>query len=80
MDNRSNNGSIGRNLQSLELEISVSHYKQGKIEAIEYIQANSLDFCEGNIIKYVTRYKHKGRPKEDLEKARYYLNRLLERY
>lgn len=80
MDNRSNNGSIGRNIESPELEISVRHYKQGKIEAIEYIQANSLDFCEGNIIKYVTRYKHKGRPKEDLEKARYYLNRLLERY
>ena len=80
MDHSRNNGSIGRNIESPQLEVSVSHYKQGKIEAIEYIQANSLDFCEGNIIKYVTRYKHKGRPKEDLEKARYYLNRLLERY
>ena len=80
MDHSRNHGSIGRVIESPELEVSVSHYKQGKIEAIEYIQANSLDFCEGNIIKYVSRYKHKGRPKEDLEKARYYLNRLIERY
>ena len=46
------------------------------IQPIDYIIANKLDFAEGNIIKYVSRYKQKN-GKEDLLKARYYLDLLI---
>ncbi len=48
------------------------------IQPLEYIMANELDFLEGNIIKYVSRYPHKGGV-NDLLKARTYLERLIER-
>jgi hypothetical protein len=53
------------------------HY-ESMIQPIDYILANNMDFVEGNIIKYVTRYKKKN-GLEDLEKARWYLDRLIER-
>ena len=48
------------------------------IQPLEYITANELDFLEGNIIKYVSRYPHKGGV-NDLLKARTYLEKLIER-
>ena len=48
------------------------------IEPIDFIKANEMDFLEGNIIKYVSRYPHKGGIK-DLRKAQVYLNWLIER-
>ena len=54
------------------------HYTQGKIEPIDYILANKLDFLEGNIVKYVTRYKFKNGV-EDLKKAEFYFKKLIER-
>ncbi len=48
------------------------------IQPLEYIMANELDFLEGNIIKYVSRYPHKGGV-NDLLKARTYLEKLIER-
>jgi hypothetical protein len=56
-----------------------AHYQQGSIQPIEFILANDLGFCEGNVVKYVTRYPHKGTPKEDLVKARHYLDILIAR-
>lgn len=53
------------------------HYAQQGIEPIEYIEANNLNFSEGNIVKYVTRHRKKN-GKEDLLKARWYINRLIE--
>jgi hypothetical protein len=55
-----------------------AHYDSG-IEPIEYIQANDMGFIEGNIIKYVTRYKRKN-GLEDLKKARWYLDKLIAAY
>ena len=52
-------------------------YTKGSIQPVDYIKANELEFDEGNIIKYVTRYKFKNGI-EDLKKARFYLNRLIE--
>ncbi len=46
------------------------------IQPIDYIIANNLNFAEGNIIKYVSRYKQKN-GKEDLLKAKYYLDLLI---
>lgn len=54
------------------------HYNQG-IEAIEYIESHNMNFNEGNVIKYVTRAKYKGTYIEDLKKARWYLDRLIEK-
>jgi len=53
------------------------HYEIG-IQPLDYIIANKLDFLEGNIIKYVTRYPNKGGA-DDLIKAKKYLDLLIER-
>ena len=60
---------------------SPAHYTNGDIEVIDYIQDKLTKeqfegYCIGNIIKYVSRYRHKNGV-EDLEKSRWYLNRLL---
>ena len=52
----------------------MEHYKKN-IEPIELIEAFSLNFARGNIIKYVARAKLKDNELEDLEKALYYLKR-----
>lgn len=57
---------------------SPAHYKVGGIETIDFIEAKKLGYNLGNVVKYVTRAGHKGNLKEDLEKARWYLNRELE--
>jgi hypothetical protein len=53
------------------------HYNKG-IETIDYIESWSMDFSTGNVVKYVTRAKHKDKPLEDLKKAKWYLERLIE--
>jgi hypothetical protein len=53
------------------------HYKKQKIQTWDYIAANGLGYFEGNIIKYVSRWKEKG-GLEDLKKARHYLDKLIE--
>ena len=57
-------------------KISPSYYKKG-IEVTDFILSNDLGWCEGNIIKYVIRYKAKN-GLEDLEKAKWYLEKLIE--
>jgi len=57
--------------------IGGEHYRQGGIQPIEYIHANNLSFCEGNVVKYVTRWRHKDGLK-DLEKAKHYIELLME--
>ena len=58
---------------------SPNHYLKSGIQPLEYIIANDLSFIEGNIIKYVTRYKYKDGV-EDLLKAQEYLKLLIEKY
>lgn len=53
------------------------HYKGFAIEPIEYIEANNLGFSEANVVKYVTRWRKKNGV-EDLRKARFYIDRLIE--
>ena len=58
------------------------HYNRKNIEATCAIEA-SMDeeefrgYLKGNTLKYTWRYKYKGKPVEDLEKAQYYLNLLI---
>lgn len=57
-----------------------AHYNQGGIETIDIIKNNVADFAsylEGNIVKYISRYRYKNGA-EDLRKAAWYLNRLIE--
>jgi hypothetical protein len=56
--------------------INPNHYKQGNIEVIDFILDQKLTYVEGNVIKYVSRYKFKN-GLEDLKKAQWYLNKLM---
>ena len=56
------------------------HYNAGGIEVIDAIEEWKMGFCDGNVIKYVARHKHKGKPIEDLKKAKWYLERLIQQY
>mgnify|MGYP002641491707 FL=1 len=58
--------------------INPEHYTQG-IECIDYITSKDMSFLEGNVVKYVTRYRMKNGI-EDLMKAQWYLTRLIEDY
>jgi hypothetical protein len=55
-----------------------THYNQGKLEVIDVIEDWKLGFCEGNAVKYIARAKHKGKELEDLQKARWYLDRAIQ--
>ena len=55
-----------------------SHYTDGNIEVIEYIE-DKLDYCLGNAVKYISRAGKKDPAKEieDLQKADWYINRRI---
>ena len=59
---------------------SPRHYTAGDIEVIDYIQDNLQggfeSYCIGSILKYISRYKNKNGI-EDLKKARWYLNKVI---
>ena len=52
-----------------------AHYKMGGIETIDFVEAKSLNYNLGNVVKYITRADYKGNKIEDLKKAQWYLNR-----
>lgn len=62
---------------ALQGQVGGDHYTSMKIQPIEYIQANRIPFPEGNIIKYVSRWRAKGGIK-DLRKAAHHLELLIE--
>jgi len=60
-----------------------SHYTSGSIECIEAIKESMsfegfCGFLKGNVQKYLWRYQNKNNPLEDLKKARWYINKLIE--
>jgi hypothetical protein len=59
-----------------DYQIGGNHYTTQEIQPIDYILANELDFCEGNVVKYVTRWRYKNGV-QDLKKARHYLDFLI---
>jgi hypothetical protein len=61
---------------ALDSQIGGRHYIHLAIQPIEYIEKNGLGFSEGNVIKYVTRWQHKGGV-QDLEKAKHCLELLI---
>ena len=56
--------------------INPDHYGNSGIDVIDFCQANNLDFMQGNVIKYITRYRKKN-GLEDVRKAVEYINRIL---
>ena len=58
-------------------QVGGNHYAKKAIQPWDYIVGNNLGYLEGNIIKYVSRYKDKGGP-DDLDKAIHYLQKLRE--
>lgn len=62
-----------------------SHYNQGNIEVIDYLEDQLSEdefygFCIGNVLKYVSRAKHKREtPLEDLKKSKFYLERIIKK-
>ena len=64
-------------MSATDTQVGGTHYKSLAIQPVEYIHANSIGYFEGNVIKYVTRWKSKGGIK-DLEKAKHYIELLIE--
>lgn len=68
--------------KSAALEPDSSHYKHTSIDPLQYVEAmGDAEYrgaCILNIVKYITRYPHKGTPMEDLLKAQDYVGRLIE--
>lgn len=67
----------------IDLVNAPPHYRQGGIECIEALKAQMtreqfVGFLRGQVAKYLWRAPHKGAERQDYEKARYYLNRLIE--
>lgn len=62
---------------ALATQVAGSHYKSMKIQPVEYIHANGIGYFEGNVIKYVTRWRDKGGI-SDLEKAKHYIDLLIQ--
>lgn len=62
---------------ALERQEGGNHYKKFKIQPIEYCQLNELNYCESNVIKYISRWKDKGGI-EDLKKAIHNIQILME--
>lgn len=62
---------------ALDVQVGGGHYKDLPIQPIEYCMANGLDACQSSVVRYVTRFRQKGGI-EDLEKAKHYLDLLIE--
>ena len=60
-----------------ESQVAGNHYLAKAIQPWDYIAVNKLGYFEGNIVKYVSRWRDKGGI-EDLRKARHYLDKLIE--
>lgn len=64
-------------MSALDVQVGGGHYKSLAIQPVEYIHKNGIPYLEGNVIKYVTRWRYKNGV-EDLKKARHYLDLILE--
>lgn len=63
--------------RALDHQVGGDHYKGFPIQPVEFIHGNGLGFLEGNVVKYVARYKVKG-GMQDLLKAKHYIDLLIE--
>lgn len=59
------------------VQVGGTHYKDFAIQPVQFIHRNGIGYCEGNVIKYVSRWRTKGGA-ADLKKARHYIDLLLQ--
>ena len=71
VDTVNDNNTTDKKYNPLVVQQSGSHYKNGKIQPIEYSERNHLSMCQGNIVKYTTRHKEKNGV-DDLAKVVHY--------
>ena len=64
-------------MKSFKKQVGGNHYKNYKIQPVEFIIKNNIGFVEGNIIKYILRFKEKGGV-QDLLKAKHYIELLID--
>ena len=64
-------------MSALQEQVGGDHYKDCPIQPVEYIHANGLGFIEGNVVKYITRWRSKGGLK-DLAKIKHFIDLLME--
>ena len=64
-------------MKATDKQIAGSHYKNLKIQPVEFCQKNELNYCESDIIKYVSRHRNKNGA-EDIQKVIHYAELLLE--
>ena len=65
-------------MKSTDYQVAGDHYKNLKIQPIEYIMANQLPFAEGCIVKYASRWRDKGNGIDDLRKIKQYCDFIIE--
>lgn len=67
-------------MSALDIQVAGDHYKDKRIQPVEYIAANNLNFLEGCIVKRITRWRNKpaNRRFEDLEKIKHEVDLLME--
>ena len=68
---------VGLSMKSSEKQVGGNHYLKYKIQPVEFIIKNNIGFVEGNIIKYILRFKEKGGV-QDLLKAKHYIELLID--
>ncbi len=67
----------GESREPSRTQVGGDHYARLRVQPVDYMLANGLGYCEGNVVKYVSRWKSKGGV-EDLKKARQYLDFLID--
>jgi hypothetical protein len=61
----------------LDVQVDGNHYKSMRIQPVQFIHANNIPYLEGNVIKYISRWRSKNGI-ADLEKAKHYIELLIE--
>jgi len=69
---------MGEMTSALDRQTGGNHYKNMIIQPAEYAEKNGLSLLEGNVVKYISRWKLKGAPLADLLKAKHCIDLLIE--
>jgi hypothetical protein len=68
---------VNKFMSALDKQVGGNHYKDLPIQPIEYIHANAMGYMEGNVVKYISRWRKKN-GMADLEKAKHYIELLID--
>jgi hypothetical protein len=65
---------------SFETQVGGDHYQKYAIQPTEFFERNRFSYMQASAMKYLVRFKDKGKPIEDLQKAKHYIDMLIELY